>query len=1143
MDTTYYVYFGNSSASDYAVTATYGSENVWTNGYDSVLHMHENPVGTAPQMKDATANSYDGTTGGGFVAGNSVTGLFGNALQFTGGNRYVNSANSTLTNYTYSGWFRTTSFSSGAATDGSGTYFVDRQVGGNPLVSLKAIGGNFAHQHRDNSGAGLGALSGSAVRTDGTWQFVAWGRAYSTHVFIDVDGTYASSAPSLGVLTPDDPRLGIHQSLTTGAFNGTMDEVRIATVARSKAWLTTEYQNGIGNLVSISGSESLGDGYTLPSTVLSDSDERQTYEEENDSVLNPNAIPVGDKGEWDWVIENNGASAGTGYCFRMIKSDGTKLNAYTQYPQLITNSIPNVPSNESPFDNSALASTSPWFEFVGSDPEENDLHYQIQVDDDVAFGSPTVDRNSLDHFSEFKNLITTADKSPFTSSQLVRFTPATALSNGTTYWWRVRASDPSGSNDWGEWSAPTSLTINTSLTLTTWYQTTYDQFDTDTHENTEAILSNAVQLVTSFTSGTTTSPSIHFDWKSTGNAWGSLAWSDVETGSAIIYHLEYNNGGIWELIPDTALPGNALGYGTSPVSLLGLDPSVYEEIRIRANLSDLGASPVLNDWTLSWGYAVEQSTLLTLFDNEKTGTTTPSLTFYSIDPQSDDLQYELQWSATPTYIASTTRTSGVDSGFVNTEDGADSSPFTQGNVIRFSVQSGDAFTNGSTYWWRVRARDPSGGNVWSVWSPSRSFTIDTSITVSTWHQTTDEQFETDTLSSLESNGLDDLQITTVSREALVVYAEGLVQTPRYRIWNGDSSQIYSASTQTWSNYTAVVPISSNILYRGFDVAYETTRGNLIAVSCSGTDAVSRTWDGSSWSATSTINLSFTNNCEWLQLASHPDSNEIILLARANTAEAPYDYEMMVWNGTSWGNSYRIGTSAAAGYEAMAVEYEESGGNGVVVVGNGANNNFLAINWNGSSWTGTSTVAIGNDLNKALLKRDVGTDNLLLSYVDANQDFGFAEWNGSVWTTYGVVDASVNVRTNNVASGEYETISGRDGNVVFVYGDTLTAIEHYQTWDHATLSGEGNISTLGESPVVFTTRTGDGNILAVSYDDDATEYDFSYWNGSTWSAEQVLEVTSITNTNPRTEPLAIVAREYPSFTSGTVVSSAIDFYGG
>src|SRR5690606_33907440 len=37
-DTTFYIYYGNSSAGDYADDATYGAENVWSNGYAGVWH-------------------------------------------------------------------------------------------------------------------------------------------------------------------------------------------------------------------------------------------------------------------------------------------------------------------------------------------------------------------------------------------------------------------------------------------------------------------------------------------------------------------------------------------------------------------------------------------------------------------------------------------------------------------------------------------------------------------------------------------------------------------------------------------------------------------------------------------------------------------------------------------------------------------------------------------------------------------------------------------------------------------------------------------------------------------------------------------------------------------------------------------------
>ncbi len=92
------------------------------------------------------------------------------------------------------------------------------------------------------------------------------------------------------------------------------------------------------------------DGVTLASSVLDGGlNTVQTYEESNNSVVMPNPIAAGERGEWDWVIENNGAANFTSYCFRMTLADGTPIN-YTRYPQVTTstgvsNQAPNDPAN------------------------------------------------------------------------------------------------------------------------------------------------------------------------------------------------------------------------------------------------------------------------------------------------------------------------------------------------------------------------------------------------------------------------------------------------------------------------------------------------------------------------------------------------------------------------------------------------------------------------------------------------------------------------------------------------------------------------------------------------------------------------------------------------------------------------------
>ncbi len=80
------------------------------------------------------------------------------------------------------------------------------------------------------------------------------------------------------------------------------------------------------------------DGDTITSSLLDGgSNVLESYEEENSSAYNPNAINVGQQGEWDFVVQHNGADAGRDYCFRMVQDNGSTF-AYTRYPQLTTTS-------------------------------------------------------------------------------------------------------------------------------------------------------------------------------------------------------------------------------------------------------------------------------------------------------------------------------------------------------------------------------------------------------------------------------------------------------------------------------------------------------------------------------------------------------------------------------------------------------------------------------------------------------------------------------------------------------------------------------------------------------------------------------------------------------------------------------------
>ncbi|MDA3824163.1 MAG: lamin tail domain-containing protein [Bacteroidales bacterium] len=61
----------------------------------------------------------------------------------------------------------------------------------------------------------------------------------------------------------------------------------------------------------------------------------QTYEELNNFTNSVSAISVNETGQWDFALKENGVTAGTAYCFRMVKADGSLLNSYDTYPEII----------------------------------------------------------------------------------------------------------------------------------------------------------------------------------------------------------------------------------------------------------------------------------------------------------------------------------------------------------------------------------------------------------------------------------------------------------------------------------------------------------------------------------------------------------------------------------------------------------------------------------------------------------------------------------------------------------------------------------------------------------------------------------------------------------------------------------------
>ncbi len=925
---------------------------------------------------------------------------------------------------------------------------------------------------------------------------------------------------------------------------------------------------------------SVNDHVTLSTLLLSSSTVTATYEENGYATSTPNNIPVAGYGEWDFVLQQNGALAGTNYCFRLVENDGTAFLSYTHYPQLYTNEAPAAPALQKLFDNEKTASTTPWFYFLATDAEGEKVHYEIEIDNDFTFASPVIDRNTISNSAEFENQVLISDKAPFRQGELIEFIPTTALSNGTTYYWRVRGQDPEGSADWGEWSTIRSFTIDNTLDASAWYQTQDEQFDTNILAGVQTG-SDQMVLISGSSTGSMISTPIDFTDGDRGTAWDSLVFADTETTGSISYQIQYlDNTSTWTLVPESALPGNGTGFGTSPVSLLGLDVGVYSQLRIIANFTNTGGSPSLQDWTLYWGYRVETPIIAKLFPNEQVGTTTPSFEFRTSDPQSDSLTYQIQWSLTPDFAASTTRSSDVDLGFSNIDAGADLDPFNSDDSIQFTLQSADALTGTTTYWWRVRAKDTTGDNAWSFWTDAQSFTVIPGTEVSTWFQTTEEQFASNILSGTIALASDAVSVATTASEAMIVYGEGTETAPRYRQWDGTNLSTESTlldigaptrwavvraattreeyvaatvgtdadvnvqvfATGEWGNQVELTTNVGSVAARGIDVAYETTSGDALVVYCDGdADPSYYLWDGTSWTSGGTINLASTNNCEWIKLASDPVSNEIILMARDSDGTVATSYELQVWNGSAWGNSTTQGGARNSAYETMALGYEASGGQALSVSGDGNPIRFEYNSWNGTAWAGlTTNTTITDNLIWAELSNDDGTDNMAMCYVNESTNIGAIRWNGTAWTGQTNLDTAGNSIADRSVSCVYETTAGRDGNLLAVYSDTTNA--RYQVWNGTTWSAEASIGTITSVSTIQAIRTGAGSVLGLFYDDVNDRIDFSAWNGTTWSTAATIEANGSVDAAPYGQPFFAAPRN--DGTEGTtIVSPGVDFNAG
>lgn len=237
-DTVLYLYYGNSEP------ATADASGVWDSELETVHHLHQVPGGNA-SIIDSTDNSYDGTPQGSMSMTNSVDGQIGRALQFDGGNDFVQFTTMDAGNaFTISLWLELAGSSddiqtlvansiSGRDVDGY-RLFVNTDSTSDRRVIFETADGN----NDDSADTDPGVISSDV------WTHLAVvvdRGAGSATIFVDgadatVDATIQNDFSSSAAF--ELARMGDIYN-----FDGILDELRIAKTLRSPAWIQTSYQN------------------------------------------------------------------------------------------------------------------------------------------------------------------------------------------------------------------------------------------------------------------------------------------------------------------------------------------------------------------------------------------------------------------------------------------------------------------------------------------------------------------------------------------------------------------------------------------------------------------------------------------------------------------------------------------------------------------------------------------------------------------------------------------------------------------------------------------------------------------------------------------------------------------------------------
>lgn len=232
-DTTIYIHYGNSSIS----TSQEDVNGVWSNSFVLVAHL---PDGSSLDASDSTANAASPTIDGATAGAGQIDGC----ASFDGSNDQIfypdSAALSPTAAISVSLWFKR------GGGLGANRCLVSKGDGSSNADSSYEFIFNTSNQLRFeiNNGSGWRTAQYSTAINDTTTWHKAFGTFDGSNVKIYTEGVLRTTTAFSGSINNDTRQFRIGR-LASGLmpYNGLIDEVRAASVARSADWITTEFNN------------------------------------------------------------------------------------------------------------------------------------------------------------------------------------------------------------------------------------------------------------------------------------------------------------------------------------------------------------------------------------------------------------------------------------------------------------------------------------------------------------------------------------------------------------------------------------------------------------------------------------------------------------------------------------------------------------------------------------------------------------------------------------------------------------------------------------------------------------------------------------------------------------------------------------